>query len=81
MADLRDRKDEIHRFLAWLTQTLTERPVSSYRVCSADGPDLNTLDTLLFDTYLTARAEGKDEATARQRVLDALAQRKPAGLP
>lgn len=65
------RREEIVRAGQWLHGWL-ESPEGGARpggLCPGGAPDVNATASLLFDTYLHARARGASEIAAREAVL------------
>ena len=79
LVDLHDRRDEVHRALAWLDQY--ERAADGLNrsggLCAGGAPDFAAIDTLVFDVYLRERAQGRSELEARQAVVYELRKTTP----
>lgn len=65
------RREEIVRAGEWLHAWL-QSPDGGAKpggLCPGGAPDVNAMASLLFDTYLHARAAGASESAAREAVL------------
>jgi hypothetical protein len=73
------RRDEIARTGQWLHAWL-QAPDGGAReqgLCPGGQPDVSTIGTLVFETYLRARAAGASEVDARHAVMNRVRETKP----